>query len=77
MRHRQAPREDCGEVNHVLDDHIERVATRIQELIALERELRDLREQCSDGRTAANCGILKGLAQPIAHATSYGPGGRP
>lgn len=77
VRHRQAPREDCGEVNHVLDDQIARVAARIQELMALERELRDLREQCSEGRTAANCGILKELAQPMMHATGCAPGVRP
>lgn len=53
------PRENCGVVNEVLDEHIDRVTRRIAELQHLQAELLALRRQC-DG-VAASCGILKGL----------------
>ena len=64
LHFKASPEENCGEVNRLLDEHIEHVARRIGELQELERQLRDLRGCCLDGRQAAACGILEGLSQP-------------
>lgn len=64
LHFKASPEENCGDVNRLLDEHIEHVARRIVELQELERQLRDLRERCPDGRQAAACGILEGLSQP-------------
>jgi Cd(II)/Pb(II)-responsive transcriptional regulator len=61
LHFKDAPDEDCGEVNALLDEHIGHVATRIRELKALEIELKVLRQQCVSGQEAAKCGILSGL----------------
>lgn len=63
LHFKDAPDENCAEVNGLLDEHIGHVATRIRELKALEKELRALREQCASGDAAADCGILSGLEQ--------------
>ncbi len=61
---KDAPGENCGEVNALLDRHIEHVVLRIRELQALAKQLKGLREQCHEAREAAHCGILNGLSQP-------------
>lgn len=61
LRFKDAPAENCGEVNMLLDEHIGHVAARIRELKVLEKELRALREQCASNQVAAACGILSGL----------------
>lgn len=55
------PAADCGGVDRLLDEHIEHVVSRIRELKALEKELRGLRQQCSEGHVVGDCGILSGL----------------
>lgn len=61
LRFKDAPGDDCTEVNTLLDAHVGHVAQRIKELKALEKELRALRLQCATSQQAANCGILSGL----------------
>lgn len=61
LRFKDAPVENCGKVNMLLDEHIGHVAARIRELKVLEKELRALREQCASNQVAAACGILSGL----------------
>ncbi len=61
LHFKDAPRENCAEVNGLLDEHIGHVATRIRELKALEKQLKALREQCFSDHLAADCGILSGL----------------
>jgi len=68
LRLKNVPTQDCSEVNRVLEAHIEQVAVRIQELSALEQQLRSLREMCSEGRSAEQCGILCELSQPVSAA---------
>jgi Cd(II)/Pb(II)-responsive transcriptional regulator len=61
LRFKDAPGEDCGDVNSLLDEHIGHVAKRIKELRALEKELKELRQRCGTARQANECGILAGL----------------
>lgn len=63
LRFKDAPGEDCGDVNALLDEHIGHVSKRIKELRALERQLKELRQRCSDARPADQCGILAGLSE--------------
>jgi len=63
LRFKDEPGADCGDVNSLLDDHIVHVSTRIKELRALERQLKDLRRRCGDARAADQCGILAGLSE--------------
>lgn len=58
LRFRDAPDEDCGDVNALLDEQIERVARRVRELRQLERQLKSLRERCRAVHDAGHCGIL-------------------
>lgn len=61
LRYKDAPEEECGAVDRLLDEHIGHVVARIDELKALERELRALRAGCTTDRTAGECGVLGGL----------------
>jgi len=61
LHFKDAPNENCEEVNGLLDEHIGHVVKRIRELKSLETELRSLRQQCASSESAANCGILEGL----------------
>ena len=61
LRFKDAPPEDCSEVNTLLDAHIGHVAHRIHELRALEKDLKDLRARCLSPHSIDECGILNGL----------------
>ena len=63
LRFKDAPTENCLEVNALLDEHIGHVAARIRELRQLEKQLKNLREACEDGQEAQHCGILNGLTE--------------
>lgn len=58
LRFRDAPQEDCGDVNALLDEQIARVARRVRELRQLEAQLKALRERCRAVHDAGHCGIL-------------------
>lgn len=60
---KDAPTENCDNVNKLLDAHIGHVAARIRELHALKKQLKSLRERCREVRDAAHCGILNELSQ--------------
>jgi len=76
LRFKDAPTENCLEVNELLDEHIGHVAQRIRELRQLERQLKALRETCLGGQDAQHCGILNGLTEisktPAATASRSG-----
>ena len=72
LHFKDAPGEDCGEVNTLLDQHIGHVAHRIRELRALEKQLRELRETCRTEQAARHCGILNQL-DSAAQRTSSAP----
>jgi len=57
----QEPETACGEINQIVDQHIERVEERIVELQDLHVQLRRLRGHCSENLTVKQCGIIKGL----------------
>ena len=63
LRFKDAPTENCLEVNELLDEHIGHVAERIRELRQLEKQLKSLREACLGGHEAQHCGILNELTE--------------
>ena len=73
LRFKDAPTEDCGAVNRLLDEHLGHVEARIHELRTLRRQLLNLREQCLDVTSAADCGILTGIARDAAAADADVP----
>ena len=66
LRIKDAPNQDCGEVNVLLDEHIGHVAARIRDLRQLHRQLQALRERCAQVNDAAHCGILGELSDAAA-----------
>lgn len=56
------PAEDCGAINRLLDEHMDHVDSRIEELLQLKRQLAALRLSCQSERSVDECGILHGLA---------------
>lgn len=58
---RDNPNQDCGEVNALLDGHIQLVEARVEALMQLKNHLTVLRERCSGPRQVEACGILQGL----------------
>lgn len=72
LRFKEAPTENCGEVNALLDEHIGHVADRICQLKALAKNLKALRLQCQQANASKDCGILQGLSDP-PESTSLRP----
>lgn len=75
------PEQDCDDINHLIDEQLERVRTRLSALGALEVQLDTLRRRCDAGhRPARDCGILGELVSAarrqscVCHAES--PDGR-
>ncbi|RTL36916.1 MAG: Cd(II)/Pb(II)-responsive transcriptional regulator [Burkholderiales bacterium] len=75
LRVKDEPAGDCGDVNALLDAHIGHVSRRIQELRALEKQLRALRQRCGEAQRADQCGILSGLASAAQEAPAPVTGG--
>ena len=73
LRFKEAPTENCGEVNTLLDEHIGHVADRIRELKALEKNLKVLRMQCREANASKDCGILNGLSNAGQPAPGKSP----
>lgn len=69
LRFKEAPTQNCGEVNALLDEHIGHVAGRIRELKALEKSLKALRMQCQEANASKDCGILQGLSNTTEAAS--------
>ena len=63
LRFKDAPTENCFEVNALLDAHIGHVAKRIKELRQLETQLKLLRESCLGAQETQHCGILNELTE--------------
>ena len=69
LKFKDAPGENCGDVNDLLDEHIGHVSRRIRELRLLEKQLKELRQRCAAARPAQECGILSGLTHASKDAT--------
>jgi len=65
LRFRDSPDENCGEVNALLDEHIEHVTKRIKELKLLQKNLIGLRSLCQQAQASKDCRILQSLATPV------------
>lgn len=61
LRLRDAPDQECGAVNRLLDEHIGHLSERISQLKRLRLNLQALRDRCSDSTSTASCEILSGL----------------
>lgn len=61
LRMKDSPSEACGAINDLLDEHIEHVDVRINELVQLKSQLAALRTLCQIERSVDKCGILHGL----------------
>lgn len=60
---RDAPDENCNDVNVLLDTHIAQITERIVELQNLQSQMLELRSHCDQAHSAKNCGILHGLSR--------------
>lgn len=63
---RQQPEQSCESINLLIDNHIQQVQQRIEELSDLKNALRNLRQQCDSIRTTGDCGILHELEHQIS-----------
>ncbi|PXW96978.1 Cd(II)/Pb(II)-responsive transcriptional regulator [Sphaerotilus hippei] len=73
LRLRDAPLQDCGEVNALLDEHIEHVTHRIRELRTLHKDLKALRARCGTPHAMEQCGILSELNTAAAQSATAPP----
>ena len=64
LRFRDAPNENCSEVDALLEEHIEHVSNRIKELRFLQKNLRRLRNLWERAQAVKDCRILQSLAGP-------------
>ena len=67
LKYRDTPDEDCGDVNAMLDEHIQAVEIRMDELLQLKQHLITLRQKCESTASTASCGILRALADHSCH----------
>ena len=58
---RDSPQDQCESVNALIDEHIHHVKARIDGLLALQTQLLNLRQRCSEGPEGEPCGILQRL----------------
>jgi len=68
LQYRDTPSEDCGDVNAMLDEHIQAVEVRVEALMHLKQHLVALRQQCTSTAPTESCGILRALADNSCHA---------
>jgi len=70
LKFRDAPEEDCGEVNTLLDEHLAHVVNRIGDLKELERQLKSLRKLCASVQPSKHCKILHELASSTLRSST-------
>ena len=69
LKFRDAPDENCSQVDALLDEHIEHVSNRVKELRFLQKDLRRLRSLCERAQADKDCRILQSLAGPARSPT--------
>lgn len=62
--------DECTAISALISEHLEQVRARIAELRELEDKLAGLQNACSDGRSIANCGILRELVPNVPELSS-------
>ena len=67
LQYWEEPDRDCGNVDSLLDEHIQAVEDRIEELKQLKQHLTVLRQKCVSSAPAESCGILNALADHSCH----------
>lgn len=65
------PDDSCGDINHLIDEQLERVRSRLESLHALERQLQALRSCCNGSRPVQGCGILTELTHAGTEQKSF------
>lgn len=67
------PEQDCGPVTNLINEHLEHVDLRINELIRLREQLHQLRSACAQADYAHACGILELLShmEPLPENTTH------
>ena len=70
LRMKDAPPQDCSDINALIDEHIKHVAVRIRELKSLQRQLVELRSGCTGVGSVKECGVLSGMAEASKGASS-------
>jgi len=65
---RDSPSGNCAGINHLLDEHIERVESHLAALRQLRQQLLALRSRCSGEKPVDACEILRGLADCTCHS---------
>lgn len=55
------PSAECGEIDHLIDEHLLKVRARLKSMRALERQLAELRKRCDAHHAIGECGILHEL----------------
>lgn len=61
IENRENPEQSCESVNVLIDEHIEQVTQRIEDLLSLKKSLLQMAKSCSTNRTIKECGILSNL----------------
>lgn len=69
------PEKACGGANRLIDQRIRDVESQIASLGSLKRLLENLRDECDESRPSKDCGILRGLADPVGKAAIRSPSG--
>ncbi|MBC7918968.1 MAG: Cd(II)/Pb(II)-responsive transcriptional regulator [Rhodoferax sp.] len=72
LHFRDNPLDNCGQIDALLDTHLDHVSNRIRELRALEKQLKDLRQLCQGAQDAQHCGILSSLTKSAANGAPVG-----
>lgn len=68
---------DCAAIDNLVSTHLSHVESRMRELRALKKQLRELLDACASPGQMASCGVLKGLSAGAAktgHKVSHLPG---
>ncbi|MBL0123788.1 MAG: Cd(II)/Pb(II)-responsive transcriptional regulator [Betaproteobacteria bacterium] len=55
------PRQDCKDVDAIVEEQLKRVKARLKSMRALEKQLEVLRARCDSHHSTAECGILQEL----------------
>lgn len=72
----EAPGNDCGDIDQLIEAQLARVRARLQSMQALERQLAELRRRCDARHVTAECGILHELVA-AAHGEACACHGEP